>query len=44
MCFGMKDAMLYVRCILVCVCKSRIQVLNYFLIRLRLDTMMGGQR
>ena len=36
MCFGMKDAMLYVRCMLVCVCKSRIQVLNYFLIGLRL--------
>ena len=25
---GMKDTMLYVRCMLVCVCKSRIQVLN----------------
>ena len=38
MCFGMKDAMLYGRCMLVCVCvcESRIQVLNYFLIGLRL--------
>ena len=36
-CFGMRDAMLYVRCMLVCV-RVRKQVLNLFLIRLRHKT------
>ena len=37
MCFGMNDAMLYVRGMLACV-RVRIRVLNLFLIRLRHKT------
>ena len=29
-CFGIKDVMLYVRCMLVCVCEFRMQVLKSF--------------
>ena len=35
MLFWDDDAMLHVRCMLVCVCEFRIQVLKLFLIKLR---------